>query len=201
MDLIQAIEIFAFVTGLAYIVLEIFQKNAMWVLGIATGIACAYSFGVQKIWASMALNIYYVGVSVWGLWKWSRASKALEAANSTQEDGGASVHLSGMTRTTAAVSIVLFVAGTLLLWFILRATQDANPWLDSIVSVMSAIATWWLAKSIPQQWLVWIVADILSMILCLTTGMYWMGALYLFYSLAAVFGWYHWTTHGRYIDA
>lgn len=42
MDLIQAIEIFAFVTGLAYIVLEIFQKNAMWVLGIATGIACAY---------------------------------------------------------------------------------------------------------------------------------------------------------------
>ena len=30
MDLIQIIEIFAFVTGIAYIVLEILQKNAMY---------------------------------------------------------------------------------------------------------------------------------------------------------------------------
>ena len=41
--LISAIEIFAAVTGVAYVVLEILQKNAMWVVGILTGLACAFS--------------------------------------------------------------------------------------------------------------------------------------------------------------
>ena len=33
MTLVEAIEIFALVTGVAYVVLEILQKNAMWVVG------------------------------------------------------------------------------------------------------------------------------------------------------------------------
>ena len=37
MDIIQMIEIFAFVTGVAYIVLEVLQKNAMWVVGFSRG--------------------------------------------------------------------------------------------------------------------------------------------------------------------
>ena len=58
MTLIEIIEIFALVTGVAYVVLEILQKNAMWVVGILTGAACAYSFAVQRIWGMMGLNIY-----------------------------------------------------------------------------------------------------------------------------------------------
>ena len=53
--------------------LEILQKNAMWVLGIFTGAACAVSFGVQHVWASMVLNLYYVGVSFYGLRAWKKA--------------------------------------------------------------------------------------------------------------------------------
>ena len=67
MDIVQAIEIFAFVTGIAYIVLEILQKNAMWVVGILTGAACAYSFAVQRSWGMMGLNLYYIVISVIGL--------------------------------------------------------------------------------------------------------------------------------------
>ena len=57
---------------MAYVVLEILQKNAMWVLGILTGAACAFSFGVQHVWASMGLNIYYVVISFIGLAKWRK---------------------------------------------------------------------------------------------------------------------------------
>ena len=64
---------------------------------------------------------------------------------------------------------------------------------------MSAIGTWWLARSYPQQWLVWIVADLLSPVLCLKTGMYWMAVLYLAYTASAVFGYYHWMRKGKVI--
>ena len=69
MDWIQAIEIFALVTGVIYLVLEILQKNAMWVVGILTSAACAFSFAYQQVWASMGLNLYYVAMSVVGFIK------------------------------------------------------------------------------------------------------------------------------------
>lgn len=199
MGIIQAIEIFAFITGVAYVVLEIFQKNAMWVVGILTGIACSYSFAVQHLWASMGLNIYYVFVSVWGLWEWRRDRAKL---SSSPGDGGDSpaIHLHRLDRSTALLSGVLFVVGTAALYFVLREIGDSSTLLDSVVTVLSAIGTWWLAKSYPAQWLVWIVADVLSSLMCFLSGMPWMGVLYLLYWGSAVYGYYHWMNNGRWVD-
>lgn len=199
MDWIQAIEIFAFVTGLLYIVLEIGQKNAMWIIGILTGIACAASFAAQTLWASMGLNIYYVGMSVWGLWQWRRDSRLL-SERSAKEDDGAAIHLRRPGRRVLTVSAVLAVAGSAGLIALLHLLGDKESAMDAVVAVLSAVATWWLAKSYPQQWLVWIFADFLSTVLCLAVGMYWMALLYVAYTASAVYGWFHWTRRGTYID-
>ena len=198
MDILQAIEIFAFVTGILYIVLEIGQKNAMWIIGILTGVACAWSFGVQTLWASMGLNLYYVGMSVWGLWQWRRDSRLL-SERSSKEDGAA-IHLRRPGRRVLAASAVLAVVGSAGLIALLHLLGDKESAMDAVVAVLSAVATWWLAKSYPQQWLVWIFADLLSAVLCLTVGMYWMALLYGAYTASAVYGWFHWTRRGIYID-
>lgn len=194
--IIQAIEVFAFITGLAYIILEIGQKNLMWIVGIATGAACAFSFAVQHLWASMALNVYYVFISVWGLIQWRKAGEKLAGT----EAAPGSIHLAHPDRKTLFLSLFLFVAGTAILIAVLDILNDSESALDAVVAVMSAIGTWWLAKSWPQQWLVWIVADVLSAILCLSSGMYWMSALYLVYALSAVYGWGHWKKRGVYVE-
>ena len=51
-------EIFTLVTGVIYIILEIRQKNFMWVVGIATSIAAMWVFFRQGLYASFALNTY-----------------------------------------------------------------------------------------------------------------------------------------------
>jgi hypothetical protein len=43
------------------------------------------------------------------------------------------------------------------------------------------------------------VADILTTTLCLTTGQYWMAALYLIYIGSAVYGYFHWKSKGKYL--
>lgn len=196
MDIIQIIEIFAFVTGIIYIVLEIGQKNSMWAVGILTGVACSYSFAVQHLWASMGLNIYYVAMSIWGLYQWRRDSMTLKSDNPE----GATIHLAKPGKAVLLCSAVLMVIGTAGMIALLRALGDSSTVLDAVVAVMSAIGTWWLAKSYPQQWLIWIAADILSTVLCLTSGMYWMAVLYLAYTLSAIYGYWHWTKNGRYIN-
>ena len=189
-DIIQAIEIFAAVTGVLYVVLEILQKNSMWVVGILTGAACAFSFGVQQVWASMGLNIYYMAISVLGLVQWKRASEAVEEGE---------IHLAPLSRKAALWSAVLFVVLTPVLMFILRKTGDAAPQWDALATILSVIATWWLAQSYLQQWLLWIVADILSTILCLVTGQDAMALMYLAYTASAIYGYFHWKKHGKYV--
>lgn len=108
MDIIGIIEVFALVTGVPYIVLEVLQKNGMWYFGIATGLACAYSFAIQHVWSNMSLNIYYVVMSVWGLYQWRKDSRLLEGDGGGQDPA---VHLGRMDRRTALWSAVTFIAG------------------------------------------------------------------------------------------
>ena len=187
MNWMEAIEVFALVTGVVYLVLEILQKNAMWVVGILTGTACAISFAYQQVWASMALNIYYVAMSVVGLVQWRKAGGKVEQG---------AIHLGTLSRKTALLSAALFVVGSVVAIQVLRAAGDSVPQLGGIATVLSVIATWWLAQSYLQQWLLWIVADILTTVLCLVTGQYWMALLYAAYVLSAVYGYFHWKKNG-----
>lgn len=190
-ELVQAIEVFALVTGVAYVVLEILQKNAMWVLGLLTGAACAFSFAVEHVWASMVLNLYYVGMSVVGFIRWKKAGEKV---------GEGEIHLATLPRRTALASIAVFVLGSLLLIQVLRLSGDQAPELDAVSTVLGVIATWWLAQSYIQQWLLWVVADILLAWLCLRTGQHWMALLYLVYVGSAVYGYFHWKKRGKYVN-
>lgn len=196
--LIRAIEIFAFITGIIYIVLEILQKKSMWLIGIVTGLACAFSFGVQHIYASAGLNIYYVFVSIWGLYQWRKAEKKLEG-QVPGEDAGC-LHLKRISALTLIVSVAVFLLGSFSLICFLRLIGGSESIMDAIVTVLSAIGTFWLAKSYLQQWLVWVIADILSAILCYIAGMYWMAILYLVYTASAGYGYFHWRKKGIYIN-
>ena len=187
MDLIQAIEIFAMVTGVVYVVLEILQKNAMWVVRIATGAACAYSFSIQHSWGMVGLNIYYMVMSVVGLVQWRRDGAAVEEGQ---------IHRRPLRRKTALWSMLLYLAGSLALIWVFRRFGDQAPVLDALATMLSVIATWWLAESHLQQWLLWIVADVLTTALCLVTGQYWLSVLYVAYVLSAVYGYCHWKKKG-----
>jgi len=190
-SIIQAIEIFALVTGIVYVVLEILQKNAMWVIGILTGAACAFEFAVTHVWASMGLNLYYVGMSVVGLIQWRKASGQVEEGD---------IHLRKVSLKAGILSAVLFTAGTAVMIPVLKATGDPAPFLDAIAVMLSVVGTWWLAQSYLEQWFIWMVADVLTTTLCLTTGQYWMAALYLVYIGSAVYGYVHWKSRGKYVS-
>ena len=217
-------EIFTLVTGVIYIILEIRQKNLMWLVGVLTSVAAMWVFFRQGLYASFALNTYYLVTSFIGLWQWSRDKKRLvaevapaagpsdaEAAGPSDAEAGAlpegdRIHLNRLTVKTVAVSAVVMVLGTfglveLMQWLNSAGILQENPmsYLDSAATILSAIATWWLVRSYIQQWWLWIVADLMSTILCASQGMWWMTALYAAYTLSAVYGWAHWHRNGKYI--
>ncbi len=215
--LVKAIEIFTLVTGVIYVVLEIRQKNFMWIVGLATSLAAMWMFFRSGLYASFGLNCYYFAMSVWGLFQWRKDAAKLTTdrcaegtarlaeggvAGECQEDkpvGGDRIHLTRLSPLVAVLCCVAFVAGFLLLRLGMDLLGDSQSGLDSAVAVLSAVATFMLARSYISQWLVWIVADGLSTYLCIAGGMYWMSALYFVYAASAVYGYVYWRRHGEYV--
>ncbi|MBO5709637.1 MAG: nicotinamide mononucleotide transporter, partial [Bacteroidales bacterium] len=118
-------EIFTLVTGVIYIILEIRQKNLMWLIGVLTSVAAMWVFFRQGLYASFALNTYYLVTSFIGLWQWSRDKKKLVSE-------GDRIHLNRLTAKTVAVSAVVMVLGTfglveLMQWLNSTGILQENP--------------------------------------------------------------------------
>jgi nicotinamide mononucleotide transporter len=177
-------------TGVAYAVLEILQKNAMWVVGLLTASACAFSFAVQHVWASMGLNIYYLVMSVVGLIQWRKDG---------QQVGEGEIHLAALPKKVLLLSILLLAVGIGVMTPVLKAAGGAYAPLDAVAVTISVIATWWLTRSYLEQWFLWMVADVFTTTLCILTGQYWMALLYLCYIGSAVYGYFHWKKRGKYL--
>ena len=62
----QLLEYFGVITGFLYLLLEIRQHKAMWVIGFLTSLVYVFVFFFSKIYADMGLNIYYVAISIYG---------------------------------------------------------------------------------------------------------------------------------------
>ena len=196
-------QIFTLVTGVIYIILEIRQKNLMWVVGIATSLAAMWVFFRQGLYASFGLNTYYLITAFIGLWQWGRDRQRLGAGalrkSKSVKKSTPSIHLNRLMWKTVVISAVFLIFGTYGMAQLMELLENPMSYLDSAVTVMSVVATWWLVRAYIQQWWLWIVADALSTVLCATQGMWMMAALYGAYSLSAIYGYIHWKRHGQYL--
>ena len=201
-------QIFTLVTGVIYIVYEIRQKSFMWVVGIATSLAAMWVFFRQGLYASFGLNTYYFIAAFIGFWQWARYKQRIGDVSPSPDmtKGEDVIVLNRLNWPVVIVSVVVCIIGILILSFGMDYLHRAgvlaeNPMslLDSAAAMLSVVATWWLIKAYVQQWWLWIVADMLSVALCLSQGMWWMAALYVAYVAAAVYGLHYWKTRGVYL--
>lgn len=186
-------EIFTLVTGIIYMILEIRHHNFMWVVGVVTSAAAMWVFFQQGLYASFGLNTYYLITAFIGLWHWSRDRRRLTVEKEETEEV---IPLNHLTLRTVLVSLVFSVVAVFALAWVMELVENPMSYLDSTVTVLSIVATWWLVKSYIEQWWLWILADTLSTILCLTQGMWWMAVLYAAYTVSAFIGLRYWRRHG-----
>jgi nicotinamide mononucleotide transporter len=193
--IVQIISILALVTGVPYMIFEVLQKNIMWYFGFFTGIACAFTFGVQSNWAMMGLNIYYTVMAVWGLYQWKKDSAKIKS-----ESNDLTIHLNRMSLKTLLWSILaMAVLSGMLIW-LLHLLNGNNVILDGISTALSIVAMVWLAKSYRYHWYLWILADTLLTVMCILQQSWWMALLYFAYVIASIIGFVLWKRKGVYVD-
>lgn len=200
----KILEYFGVLTGLLYLFLEIKQHRAMWIVGFITSLVYVFVFFSSKIYADMGLNLYYVGISVYGFWQWTRSRKKekKETAFAPEITPEAATSPAPILYRTLTLPLATGIGIALIaifygLYFILsRYTDSPIPVGDAFTTAVGIVATWMLARRIIEHWIFWIVVNFVSAYLYYVRGLYPTLFLYLCYAVLAAVGLYNWKKKG-----
>jgi len=178
------IELLGAILGIVYVFFSIRQSILTWPVGLLTSALYVSVFFSTNLYAAMGLQMYYVGISIYGWYEWLRGN----SANKSEPLKVSRLNFR-LGILLASVSFLLFF----LMWFILDNYTDSTvPVADSLATSLSIVATWMLARKILEHWLVWIFVDAFSIGLFLFKELYPTVILFAVYTIMAVVGYIEW---------
>ncbi|MBQ9338802.1 MAG: nicotinamide mononucleotide transporter [Paludibacteraceae bacterium] len=141
----------------------------------------------ERLYAEVALNGFYFFSMIYGVFSWRRRYVVSE---SSEANTLLTRRLSAVWRVVLAV---VAVAGSVLAALALeRFTDDSQPWLDAFTTVPSIVAQLLMINRYREQWMLWIVVDMLAIWMwCIADNMS-MAVLYAFWCCNCVYGYYNW---------
>ena len=193
----QLLEYFGVLTGLLYLFLEIRQHRAMRVVGFLTSLVYVFVFFFSKIYADMGLNIYYVAISIYGFWQWTRKSGTGTSGTGEAAASQEAILYRNMTpRLFAGISFAILALFALLYYVLHHFTDSPIPVGDAFTTAVGIVATWMLARRIIEHWIFWIIVNCVSVYLYYLRGLYPTMFLYICYAVLAAIGLYTWKKKG-----
>lgn len=179
------VEVLGVITSLVYLYFSVRQIIWLWPFGIISSALFILIFFNGKFYADMGLQVYYVGVSIYGWIYWSRGGISRNEKSSLP-----------VCRISRQLALVLSVTGIVIMLgivYILKNFTDSDvPWGDGFTTAGSIVATWMLARKMLEHWLVWIFVDSVAAGLYFYKGLYPSFLLYLIFTIIAVIGYFHW---------
>lgn len=184
----------------------------MWYLWFFTSIAYFFVYAENDIYAMMLLQIYNAVICIYGIFQWKRSKKqAKKIHNGNGEDDSVDLKQNDVEREVLVIrslsalqavisifiSVIVFIAMAIVLE---RYTNDASPWLDSLVTTLCMLATYYLSRQNIANWIVWILCNLISVYLYWSLDMIPTSILYVIYVGMAIWGYYHWKRKGVKID-
>ena len=178
----SALEITGFITGVLGVWLTIRRSILCFPIGIINVLIYAYLFQSEnvRLYADALLQIIYLILLVYGWMVWDRSK------NEKEEIRTVSILL-------AKKLVIIGVLSTIALGVFLSLYTNASlPYLDAILTIISLIAQWMIAKKMIENWLLWIVVNTIYIPLYVYKGLAFTSILYLLFLILAINGWYNW---------
>lgn len=179
------IEVLGVVTSLIYLYFSVRQIIWLWPFGILSSALFIWIFFSSRFYADMGLQVYYVGISIYGWIYWLGGSNR----DSPREKLAVTRISRKQIWMLALIGMALFFGIVTILKFF---TDSDVPWGDGFTTAASIVATWMLARKILEHWLVWILVDFVAAALYFYKGLHPSFVLYVIYAVIAVLGYIQW---------
>ena len=169
------------VLGLAYSLQAVRRSRWCWVTGGLSSAILIYLAADKRLPMQAGLQVFYVVMSVYGYWHWSRA----------QGEATRTVTTWPVHRHVGACLLTVLVSVVTARW-LAAETQAAWPLLDSLTTWGSLLATWLTARVKLENWLYWLAIDSTLAFLFAAQGLYFVALLSIVYLGVSAVGFAGW---------
>ena len=197
MDLNLLIEIGPVKTTLVEVIAVFFGLASVWSMkkesilafpfGIINVLGYVYISFTKTLYALAGINLFFAIMSIYGWYNWSR------------KDGNEnSVSITTCSRKEILINILIFIVSFLIIRILLkRYTDSPVPFWDAFTTSLYIIAMWLLALKKIENWIAWIIGDVISIFLfALPYGNneanYFSSFQFLVFTIIAIFGFREW---------
>ena len=136
----------------------------------------------QNLYGEMIEYVFYAITMIYGMWAW------LTNYNHKTEE----VATRGQSIVSSVSTAGLTFVGIMVVYSMLKTTNDTQPFLDSLSTVPAFVAQILMVARFKEQWFYWLVIDIASIVMWLNAGDYCMVSQFIFWTLNCLYGYYMW---------
>ena len=185
MDIV--LEITAVIFGFASVWYSKQNNILVFPTGLITTSIFVYLLFKWQFLGDMMINGYYFIMSLYGWYIWTR-----------KVDSEHVTPISRMTKKEQFTAVIIFIATLIFVFIVYQIFDMWKGWVayvDTLTTGLFFVGMWLMAKRKIENWIFWIVADIISVPLYFYKGFTFSSLQYLGFTIIAIFGFLAWKKH------
>ena len=131
----------------------------------------------------MMINAYYFVMSIYGWFIWTR------------KENNTVTPISRVTNNEKKIATIIFLSSLVFVYLIyvyFDKWGTVTSYIDNITTAIFFVGMWLMAKRKIENWIFWIIADIISIPLYFYKGLTFTSLQYLIFTFIAIAGYYSW---------
>ena len=177
-----ALEAFATVFGLLSVWFSMRENILVFPTGIINTSIYVYILFYAGLYGDMSINAYYFAMSIYGWYKWSQKT-----------DNTHYIPIRNSTNREKIYSLALLISSFAIVYFILENyTSSTVPCIDAFTTSIFFVGMWLMAKKVIDNWIYWIIGNIITIPLYIYKGLTITSFQYLIFTILAIAGYFAW---------
>jgi nicotinamide mononucleotide transporter len=179
---VSGVEWIAAIAGAISVYLSARENIWSWPTAIVNVGLYIFIFRESGLYSDMGLQVVYLVLSIYGWYEWLH--------------GGANKSKLAVSKASGRVWFVSGVAGVIgwiVIWSITRRLHGVSiPSIDAALTATSLVAQWMMTRKILENWVLWIIADVVYVPMYIYKHLYVTSGLYVVFLVLAIMGLVEW---------
>lgn len=178
------LEIIAVIFGFLSVWYSKQNKVLVFPTGMISTIIFVYLLLKWELLGDMMINAYYFIMSVYGWYFWT---KKVDQTHITP--------ISKATIKEKQASVAIFIATLIFVFAVYKTFNKWTSWVayvDALTTAIFFVGMWLMAKRKIENWIFWIIGDIISVPLYFYKGFTFTSFQYLGFTVIAIYGYLAW---------
>ncbi|HQZ25763.1 MAG TPA: nicotinamide riboside transporter PnuC [Flavobacterium sp.] len=182
------VDIILEITGAIFGLLSVWFAKKDNILVFPTGLVStfiyAYLLWQWELLGDSMINVYYFVMSIYGWYHWTR-----------KKGNQVEFPIAVMNNKEKGIAVVLFTATIIfvvLVYFYFNKFTNLYSYIDTFLTAIFFVGMWLMAKRKIENWIFWIIGDIISIPLYFAKGFTFTSLQYLIFTIVAIYGYSEW---------